>query len=273
MESDNLFLHETFSYNITDPPQYDPNTPLTFSFAAHRPDLEQAAYLQDLIRLGHWTVNAGLRWDHYQLMLNRQALEPRLAISRYFPSATVIVHFSYDRVFQTPSFENLLLSSSTAATRLNAVSLQLAVKPSEGGYYEAGLTKVFFNKIRIDTNYFRRVVDNFADDDQIGNTTISFPIAFQEAVIYRAEAKVDLPEWKKFSGFVSYSYQLGNAWNPVTGGLFLGGDCLNTRCWLFCCLARAAQHCARASPISGRSTSVGCGRSPVRQWTAIRVSV
>jgi hypothetical protein len=31
-----------------------------------------------------------------------------------------------------------------------------------------------------------------------------------------------LPEWKKWSGFVSYSYELGNAWNPVTGGLFLG---------------------------------------------------
>ena len=91
-------------------------------------------------------MNAGLRWDHYQLILNRQALQPRLAISLYFPSAKLIVHFSYDRVFQTPSFENLLLSSSTAATTLNPFSLQLPVEPSEGNYYEVGLTKVFFNK-------------------------------------------------------------------------------------------------------------------------------
>jgi len=224
VESDNLFLHESFNYNVTDPTQSDPGTPLTFSFTGQRPDLEQAVYVQDLIRLGNWTVNAGLRWDHYQLMLNRQALQPRLAISRYFPSAKVIVHFSYDRVFQTPSFENLLLSSSTAATTLNPVSLQLPVEPSEGNYYEAGLTKVFFDKIRLDTNYFRRAVNNFADDDQINNTTISFPIAFRKAVIYGAEAKLDLPEWKKVSGFVSYSYELGNAWNPVAGGLFLGAN-------------------------------------------------
>lgn len=224
VESDNLFLHEDFSYNITDPTQFDPNTPLTFSFAAHRPDLEQAVYVQDLVRLGNWTINAGLRWDHYQLMLNRQAVSPRLAISRYFPSANVIVHFSYDRVFQTPSFENLLLSSSTAATSLDPISLQLPVEPSEGNYYEAGVTKVFFNKIRLDGNYFRRAVNNFADDDQINNTTISFPIAFRKAVIYGAEAKLDLLEWKEFSGFVSYSYELGNAWNPVTGGLFLGAN-------------------------------------------------
>jgi hypothetical protein len=193
---------------------------------AHRPDLEQAFYVQDLIRLGNWTVNAGLRWDHYQLMVNRQALEPRLAISRYFPSANVIVHFSYDRVFQTPSFENLLLSSSTAATTLNPISLQLPVEPSAGNYYEAGLTKVFFNRVKLDTNYFRRAVNNFADDDQINNTTISFPISFSKAIVYGAEAKIDLSEWKKLSGFVSYSYELGNAWNPVTGGLFLGTNVL-----------------------------------------------
>jgi TonB dependent receptor/Carboxypeptidase regulatory-like domain/TonB-dependent Receptor Plug Domain len=224
VESDNLFLHENFSYNITDPTQYDPDTPLIFRFQAERPDLEQAVYVQDLMRLGNWTINAGLRWDHYQLILNRQAVDPRFAISRYFPSANLIVHFSYDRVFQTPSFENILLSSSTPATSLNPASLQLPVEPSEGNYYEAGLTKVFANKIRLDTNYFRRLVNNYADDDQIDNTTISFPIAFRYAIIYGAEAKLDLPEWKQFSGFLSYSYIVGNAWNPVTGGLFLGAD-------------------------------------------------
>ena len=224
VESDNLFLHENLNYNITDPTQYDPDTPLTFSFAGQRPDLEQAIYVQDLIRLGNWTANAGLRWDHYQLMVNRQALQPRMAISRFFPSENVIVHFSYDRVFQTPSFENLLLSSSTAATTLNPVSVQLPVQPSEGNYYELGLTKVFFDNFKLDANYFRRAVNNFADDDQIDNTTISFPIAFRKAIVYGAEAKLDLPQWKKFSGFLSYSYELGNAWNPVTGGLFLGNN-------------------------------------------------
>ena len=224
VESDNLFLNENFSYDITDPTQYDPDTPLTFRFLANRPDLEQSAYVQDLMRLGKWTINAGLRWDHYQLILNRQAVDPRFAISRYFPSANLIVHFSYDRVFQTPSFENILLSSSTAATMLNPVSLQLPVEPSEGNYYEAGVTKVFFDKLRLDANYFRRLVSNFADDDQIDNTTISFPIAFRNAIIYGAEGKLDLPDWKGFSGFLSYSYEVGNAWNPVTGGLFLGDE-------------------------------------------------
>jgi len=224
-ESDNLFLNENFRYHITDPTQFDPDTPIDFSFLASRPDLEQSAFVQDQIRLENWTINAGLRWDHYQLLLNRHAVDPRFSISRYFPSADLLVHFSYDRVFQTPSFENILLSNSVQVESIDPSSfLRLPVEPSEGNYYEAGLTKVFYGKIKLDTNYFRRLVANYADDDQIDNTAISFPIAFEKAVIYGAEAKIDLPDWHRFSGFFSYSYTVGQAWYPVTGGLFLGSD-------------------------------------------------
>jgi TonB-dependent Receptor Plug Domain len=230
IESDNKFLNENFHYVIpnvdTQLAYFDSSTPLTFSYVANRPDLEQGAWVEDLIRLGDWTIDAGLRWDHYQLILNRNAVSPRLAVSRYFPSAGVVLHVSYDRIFQTPSFENLLLSSSTAAAGLDTISLQLPVKPSEGDYYEAGLEKVFFNKIRVDTNYFRRDVNNYADDDQIDNTTISYPIAFEKAIIYGAEGKIELPVWGRFSGYASYSYEVGNAWFPVTGGLFLGDDAI-----------------------------------------------
>jgi hypothetical protein len=134
------------------------------------------------------------------------------------------MHFSYDRVFQTPSFENILLSSSTAAEAINPTNFSRLVEPSEGNYYEAGLTKGFLGKIKLDANYFRRLASNYADDDQIQNTTISFPISFEKSIIYGAEAKIELSEWRRFSGFLSYSYQVGNAWWPVTGGLFLGDD-------------------------------------------------
>ena len=92
------------------------------------------------------------------------------------------MHFSYDRVFQTPSSENILLSSSNATESLDPTNfLRLPVQPSQGDYYEAGMTKAFFGKLKLDANYFRRLVDNYADDDQIDNTTISFPIAFRKS--------------------------------------------------------------------------------------------
>ena len=224
-ESDNTFLNEDFRYHITDPSRFDDGTPIDFSFLGNRPDLEQSGFVQDQVRFKNWTISAGLRWDHYQLLLNRHAVDPRLSVSRYFPSADLMLHFSYDRVFQTPSFENILLSSSAQVESLDPTSfLRLPVEPSEGNYYEAGLTKVFHQRVKVDANYYRRLVSNLADDDQIQNTAISFPISFRRSVIYGGEAKLDLPDLHGFSGFLSYSYMVGNAWFPVTGGLFLGDD-------------------------------------------------
>ncbi len=240
VESDNSFLHENFSYVIPycdnlDNPQCPINLgildsgAMTFAFQANRPDLEQAAYVQDLIRLGNWTVSAGLRWDHYQLLLNQNTVSPRVAVSRFFRTLNLNIHGSYDRIFQTPSNDNILLSSSPQAEALDdsVPALQLPVPPSHGNYYELGLTQALGGRVRVDANMFRRDVNNYADDNQILSTGISFAISFAKAVIYGAEGKIEVPHWGPFSGFVSYSYIVGNAFYPVTGGLFLGDDADN----------------------------------------------
>jgi hypothetical protein len=224
LESDAVMLHENFNDVITDPTQFDDGTPLAFAFSGSRPDLEQSAFVEDLVHAGAWTVRAGLRWDHYQLVLNQHAFSPRVSLARYLSSMQMVVHGSYDRAFQTPSSENILLASSPLVTSLNPSVLRLPVQPSRGNYYEGGLSKAIAGQFRVDANVYRRDVSNFADDDQLLNTAVSFPIAFRKAVIYGAETKVELPHWQGFSGFVSYSYQVGNASFPVTGGLFLGDD-------------------------------------------------
>jgi len=227
VESDSTFLREQFSDVITDFTQFDPGTTGLFNFAARRPDLEQSAFLQDVIRAGKWTVSAGLRWDHYQLLVNQNGVSPRLGVSRYFQAADLVLHASYDRVFQTPAFGNILLSSSAAVVSLDPEVLRIPVQPSHGNFYEVGFSKGFFQKLRLDVNGFDRRVNNFADDDQLLNTAVSFPIAFRKANIYGAEGKVDLPHWGRLSGFVSYSYLVGAAYLPVTGGLFLGEEASN----------------------------------------------
>jgi hypothetical protein len=237
VESDNIFLHENTSYAM--PYCEDVNNPrcpialgifdtgaTTFAFTGQRPDLEQALYVQDLVRLGNWTFNAGLRWDHYQLLLNQNAVEPRLAASRYFPTLGLNLHGSFDRIFQTPSFENILLGSSPQAESIDTSvpAVLLPVQPSHGNYYEIGATQALLGKVRVDTNVFRRDVNNYADDAQLLSTGISFPVAFRTAILYGAEGKIEVPHWGPFSGFVSYSYIVGNVFNPVTGGLLLGDD-------------------------------------------------
>jgi outer membrane cobalamin receptor len=227
VEADSTFLHEQFNYTITDPSRFDPGTPASLAFQDARPDLEQAAFLQDLIHVHRWTFSAGLRWDHYQLLLNRNAFGPRLAVSRYIPAANLVVHASYDRIFQTPAFENILLSSSAQVRALSPEFLRLPVQPSRGNDYEAGLAKAMAGRLRLDLNVYRRQASNFADDNQLLNTGLSYPIAFRKAIIYGAESKIQLMGRGPVTGFASYSYMVGNVWFPVTGGLFLGQDAGN----------------------------------------------
>lgn len=233
VETDNIFLQENFHDVITDPTRFDPGTPPAFAFPGsnvsqgRRPELDQAAYVQDLIRYRNWTFSAGLRWDHYQLLVNQNAFSPRFSAARFFSSAGLIVHASYDRVFQTPESENILLASSPEVISLNPSVLRLPVRPSHGNYFEIGATKSLFGQLRFDANYYRRYSDNYADDDQLLSTAVSFPISFKKALIYGAEGKIEIPHWGHLSGFVSYSYMVGNAWFPVTGGLFLGQDAIS----------------------------------------------
>lgn len=215
---------ERLQYQITEPSYFDPGTPLSFSFFDHRLDREQALFAQDKMQYGNLTVTAGLRFDHYSFVARDHAFSPRLGVAYYFPKLALVLHASYDRVFQTPATENLLLASSSEVTSLNDQVLRLPVKPSRGNFVDLGFTQGLFGKLKLDASFYRRTFQNFADDDVFLNTGISFPIAFQSAQIRGVDAKLDIPQWGHFSGFLSYSNMLGVAQLPVTGGFFLGND-------------------------------------------------
>jgi hypothetical protein len=137
---------------------------------------------------------------------------------------SLLIHASYDRVFQTPAVENLLLASSPQFDSVNPIVVRLPVDPARGNYYEIGVTKALLGKLRLDANIFRRDFHNFPDDDVLLDTGISFPIAFSKARILGEEVRVEVPHWWRFSGFASYANQSGLGHGPITGGLFIGAS-------------------------------------------------
>jgi outer membrane cobalamin receptor len=213
---------EALQYQITNPSFFDPGTPARFNFFDHRLDREQAAFVQDTIRLGNFTLSAGLRWDRYSLVVKDNAWSPRLGAAWYWPKADTVLRVSYDRVFVTPALENLLLASSPQVDSLDPQVLRIPVRPSRGNFLETGFSQGIAAKLRLDASYYRRTFVNFADDDVFLNTGISFPIAFHSAQIRGVDVKLELPRWGGFSGFLAYSNMLGIAQLPVAGGLFLG---------------------------------------------------
>ena len=218
-------LDEAFNYNIlaysaAGVPVIDPGYPPSYRFQGSAPLHEQAVYAQDLFRLGNFTFSGGLRFDHYALLVDDTGWSPRVAASWHSQPLGLVLHASYDRTFGTPPFENLLVSASPATAALNG-GFYLPIQPSRGNYYEGGFTQSFARHIRLDASYFRRDVRNFLDDDLLLNTGVSFPIAYRNAVVRGVEVKLEMPEWGRFSGYISYANTIGIAQHPISGGLFL----------------------------------------------------
>jgi len=220
-------VHEALRYAITDPSQFDPGTQTPFQFAYRHWDIEPAAYLQDQWHRNNWNVGAGLRFDHYGFVARQSGWSPRIGISRYVPSLNLLLHASYDRVFQTPAMENLLLASSPQLKSIAPIVVRLPVRPAHANYYEGGFTRALFGKLRLDANIFRRDFHDYPDDEVLLDTGISFPISFAKARVCGEELRLEVLHWGRFSGYLSYANQAGIGQGPITNNLFLGSEVAN----------------------------------------------
>jgi hypothetical protein len=216
---DEKFGYDIVAYDIDGVPVFDDDVPPSFRFSGHKPDREQAVYGQDLIRARNFTFSLGLRFDHYDFLVDETAWSPRLGMAYNINRLGLVVHAAYDRTFGTPPFENSLVSSSPE-TRFGE-AFYLPLRPSRGDYYEIGVSKLLGSHMRLDACWFARDVKNFEDDDLLVNTGVSFPIAFESALIRGTEVKLEVPRWSRFSGFLSYANTTGTGQLPISGGLFL----------------------------------------------------
>ncbi len=224
-------VNEKFGYDIIDydlmgVPIFDNSLPPSYRFRGHAADREQAGYGEDVLHLGKLTLSLGLRFDHYDFLVDETGWSPRVGAAYLIKPLDLVVHASYDRTFGTPPFENLLVSAAPQ-TRFGE-GLYLPLKPSRGNYYEVGVSKTIGSHVLLDANWFRRDIDNFEDDDLLVNTGVSFPIAYAHARIIGEEVKLSVPHWGKFSGFIDYSNTTGTGQFPISGGLFLDEDDIAT---------------------------------------------
>jgi outer membrane receptor for Fe3+-dicitrate len=199
-------------------------------FNDHQISTETSAFIQDHIRLGNFAVAAGVRLDYYRLLISDTAVSPRIGLSYYIPRVDLLLRAAYDRIFQPPPMENLLLSSAAGGFGLGSVEGVIPVPANRGNFFEVGLRKPLGNHLRADISHYWRTFRNFIDDDVFLNTGVSFPITFDTARIQGTEVRLEIPPWRNISGFASYSNMVGTASSPVTGGLFIqGGDASELR--------------------------------------------
>src|SRR5262249_52660443 len=90
------------SYGLGTVRIFDRGIPQDFHFVRPALGRTQSGFLQDSWRIKNLNLNAGVRFDHYHLVANETAWSPRLGIAYEVPRAGLVLHGSYDRVFQAP---------------------------------------------------------------------------------------------------------------------------------------------------------------------------
>ena len=166
-------------------------------------------------------VNAGLRWDRYQLVVEDNAFSPRLAAAWSWPAADLVLRASYDRAFQTPAIENLLLASSKRSSDSTTMSCGLPVPASRGNFYEAGLSKALGGRMRIDA----RAVQATDGERRRRRAAAQYGRQLSDRVPSRGHRRRRDQAGRAATGRTStaslgYSHLHGIGELPITGGLF-----------------------------------------------------
>jgi Carboxypeptidase regulatory-like domain/TonB-dependent Receptor Plug Domain len=194
-----------------------------FDFHGYSNIKEVAFYAQDSVTLGPWKLNGGVREDVYRGLSRASALEPRAAIAYNIKSTNTVLRVSYARLFDTPYYENLLLSSATGAGGLSATGIgafgQAPLVPGRRHQFNAGLEQAVGKYLVVNAGYFWKYTHDDFDFDTLFSSPITFPIQWRKSKIDGASVRVNLTD---FHGLTAYSV-LGHArarfFGPEVGGL------------------------------------------------------
>jgi outer membrane receptor protein involved in Fe transport len=200
-----------------------------FVFNGRKTGRMLSAYAQDRFTpVPNLTIDVGLRYDNYRLVISDDAFSPRLGVAYFIPRTHTLLRASYNRLFQTPPAENLLLASSPEAAALSPLAVVHGLSgvrpilPDKQHTFEVGLQQQLASLFRLNLTVYQKRIKNFGDKDQFFDTGVIFPISISSGRVTGEELRLESTELHGFRGFISYANARAYGVTPINGGLFLG---------------------------------------------------
>ena len=241
-------LGEAFAFALTDPaindpagPDFNPNlVPFDlsrggewFRFREHGTGQLLALFLHDRVGWRGFTLDLGLRYDRYSMVVNADEFQPRIGFAYHLAPTGTVFRASYNRNFQTPPNENLLLANSVESAHLAPPAVRrtlnggvIPIQPEYQNVYEAGLQQDLVGRASLDLAYYHKNSANAQDNDNFLNTGIIFPTSLASSRVNGFEASLRVPELRRLSGSLAFTHFRAIVNPPFTGGLFLGSAAL-----------------------------------------------
>jgi len=205
-----------------------------FVFTAKDAGVLASGFVQDSIHWGRFIFTPGLRYDSYRLLVAGRQLQPRVGVAFHVKETGTVLRASYNRNYQTPPNENLLLSSSSAAARLAPASVRQTLggtfaplRAQRENVYEAGLQQSLWNRASLNVSYYHKDSRDQQDNNNFFNTGVIFPVALAAIRVNGVEARLRLPTMHGVNATLSATHARAISTPPFTGGLFLGQDAVD----------------------------------------------
>jgi outer membrane receptor protein involved in Fe transport len=244
-EAARLTMQEDFNFAITDREEADAAEisaraaaftvadPFRFHDAASR--TQWSWYVQDRISAtDHFSVDVGVRFDRTHLLVPASQWSPRAGVAYTWPDTSTTVRASVNRLFQPPQPEHLLLASSAVARALSPFANDQSdesggaeLQPERQTAWEVGIDQWFAGTLRLDGAYWSRHVRNYADPNVFFGTTIIFPNSVASGTARGLDVRLEVPRYRGWSSYVSYTLSKVEQVGPINGGLFLEDNFLD----------------------------------------------
>ncbi len=194
-----------------------------FTFDGHADIKELSAYFQDSIKLGNWTVKAGVRGDHYNGLTRARQIEPRFAVSYHFPSTNTVLRASYARLLLAPFNEGLLLGSSTGAGGLAGAGFggfgASPIGSQRRNQFNTGFEQTIGRFLVVDGEYFWKFTTPASDFDTLFSTPIVVPTLWRKSKIDGFGVRISLPQTHGFTAYSVLGHARSRYFGPEVGGL------------------------------------------------------
>ena len=194
-----------------------------FDFHGHSNIKEVGLYAQDSLKFGAWQVDGGVREDIYRGLSDASATEPRVGVAYNIKQTSTVIRVGYARLFDTPYYENLLLSSATGAGGLATTGIgsfgEAPLVPGRRNQFNAGLEQAIGRHVVVSAGYFWKYTRDDFDFDTLFSSPITFPIQWRKSKLDGASVRVNLTNFHGLTAYSVLGHVRARFFGPEVGGL------------------------------------------------------
>jgi len=191
-----------------------------FLFLGHADIKQEAAYIQDSMKLKNLNLNLGLRIDSYNGLSSGTGVQPRLSGSYLVQKTHTVLQASYGRLFLTPYNENLVLSSSTGLGGLAGPAFgEHPLVPATRNQFNVGFQQAVGKHLSVQGEYFWKFTQNDFDFDVLFNSPLTFPIQWRKSKLDGFSIRINLPQYHGLTAYSGMGHTRARFFPPEVGGL------------------------------------------------------